>query len=322
MRRLIDAVIDSFQPMVPAESEWSGDQLTMLTDLREQFLAAGAEHLERTLNPTRWLQMGLGFRDTEQRLDFLCGALRAKLDDWRTVGAIDSFWFMIKPPGLRLRFSGAALHSGFEPRLRRFLDEEVAAGRLDDYATGIYDAETYQFGGVVGLGIAHDLFAADSLTILELLRLETPVEILPLLSLTVLNDFLRTICLDGWEIWDAWCNLELAQRLPELSAEGREITEANVVEQREVLAAAVWDPDEILNELELPVRDVLRRALDCNAELAERLDAAARSGRLLYGPRQIFPFYAIFQWNRWNFSLETQSTLALYMQRLLDPRQS
>lgn len=319
MRKLIDAVVASLELFRLEPDGWTAEELTLLTDLREQLIAAGAEHLERLHNPARWLQVGVRFQEQEQRLSFLAGPLRQAVVRWRSEGRIERFFFMAKPPGLRLRFGGAGLDQKLAPRLQRLLQRERAAGRLADYEYGVYDAETYQFGGPIGLEIAHDFFSYDSLAILDLLRHAAPPDALPVLSLTVLNHLAAQICDDGWERWDAWCNMDLTR--PRIDhPDALPDVEAQFQEQRELLAQTVWEPDAMLAQLPLAPRRVLARYFENNQRLGRRLRDAARSGRLLYGPRKIFPFYVIFHWNRWMFPIETQLMLGFFMQRLLDPK--
>ena len=319
MRELIDAIVASLRPFALDSDRWTAEELTLLTDLREQFIAAGAEHLKRVHNPARWLQVGVRFRGRAQRMSFLGGPLRQTVGRWLAEGRIERFFFMLKPPGLRLRFGGAALDRDLAPRLERLLERERSAGRLMRHEYGVYDAETYQFGGPIGLDIAHDFFTYDSLAILELLRYGTPVDTLPVLSLTVLNHLAAQICDDPWERWDAWCNLALARsKVDHPAALPR--AEARFEAQRELLAQTVWEPDAVLAQLPPALRRVLTRYFENNQRLGNRLRDAARSGRLLYGPRKIFPFYVIFHWNRWMFPVETQLMLGFCMQRLLDPK--
>jgi thiopeptide-type bacteriocin biosynthesis protein len=320
MRQLIAAVVASFGPIALDDGGWQDAEIALLTDLRERFICAGAAHLENVHNPQRWLQVGVRFKSQRQCRSFLRGRLGPAAKRWLAERRIRHFFFMVKPPGLRLRFCGAGLDRDLAPRLHRLLDRERTDGTLVSYEPGVYDAETYQFGGDVGLDIAHDLFNYDSLAILDLLRSEAPRETLPVLSLTVLNHLLAELCADPWELWDGWCNMRLVQRIPTLDPGALAAAAARFEEQRELLARTVWDRDSVLAELPPPQRRVLTRYLAENVRLARRLRQAARSGELLYGPRKIFPFYAIFQWNRWMFSLRTQAALAFYMQRLLDPK--
>jgi thiopeptide-type bacteriocin biosynthesis protein len=321
MRALIDAIVASLRPFALATDRWTTEELTLLTGLREELLTAGAEHLERVHNPARWLQMGVAFKDPEERLSFLCGPLRRAVGRWLSEGRIERFFFMLKPPGLRLRFCGAALDRDLAPRLLRLFERERSAGRLVSHEYGVYDAETYQFGGSFGLEIAHDFFSYDSLAILDLLHHDIPAETLPVLSLTVLNHLVAQICDDPWERWDAWCQMDLTRPM---SSDPTALTqaEASFAEQRELLAQTVWEPDAVVAQFPAASRRVLTRYFENNQRLGVRLRNAAKSGRLLYGARKIFPFYGIFHWNRWAIPSEMQILLGFFMRRLLDPKGS
>jgi thiopeptide-type bacteriocin biosynthesis protein len=322
MRRLIDAIVANVRRAGLDHGEWSAEDLAQLADLQERFIVAGAEHLERSHNPARWLQYGLRFQHDDQRIAFLAGPLRKFVRKWLSGAGADRFFFMAKPPGLRLRFRGRMLERTLGPALQRLLERERQAGRLAGYEPGIYDMETYQFGGQVGLEIAHEFATYDSVAILDLLSHRTAADLLPLLSLTVLNDLAKRLCEDGWELWDAWRSLELAQRSLSPDAVASPAVSASFEEQRELVEQSLSRPDVIQGQLPARIRRVVVSYFDNNARVAERLAAAARSGELLYGVRKIFPFYVVFHWNRWLISREMQLTLTYFMQRLLDPKRA
>ncbi|MEM7052269.1 MAG: thiopeptide-type bacteriocin biosynthesis protein [Acidobacteriota bacterium] len=319
-RRLVAAVVESFETPVLEAYDGDEEESLLFTDLRQQFILAGVEHLERFRNPTPWLQIGVAVRDGRQAFELLLGPLHRALRRWRADGRFEHFFFMLKEPGIRLRFAGPDLYRGLRPELIAVLDEELAAGRHLGHGMSVYDAETYQFGGETGLEIAHRLFTVDSLAILDLRAAEVRPQTLPILSLTLLNHLLRELTEDPWEMWDAWCNMRLTHRLPTLRPEGVARAEAGFERFRPALEKAVWRPEEVISELPAAARSVMRSSFEENVAVAERLRRAADEGQLLYGPRKIFPFYVIFQWNRWMIPLAMQRTLTLYMERLLDPK--
>jgi thiopeptide-type bacteriocin biosynthesis protein len=292
----------------------------LLGDLRERFIVAGAECLEREHNNRRWLQIGVSFEDDDLREQFLHGALRRLAHRWTISGRVRFFFFMAKPPGLRLRFCGLRPERDIAPPLERLLAREVARGRIRAYEYGVYDSESYQFGGEKGIDIAHDYFTYDSLAFLDLLQCPVERGSFPLLSLTVLNNLLEHLCEDDWERWDAWSKMALARRAPSLDTSNRDRAIASLKDNHDALVASIWNSERILMALDEQTQNVIRGYFEQNARLAERLRRAARTNRLLYGFRDIFPFYVIFHWNRWLLDQEMQLSLTFFMDALLNPK--
>ena len=113
----------------------------------------------------RWIQLNVGLA---RRDGVALPAARALLDevaelvdDWRTSGTLEWFFFMRKPPDVRLRFYVAA-----NVDVRTTLDALVT--RLAEQAhitTAFYSAyapETARFGGPAGMRSVHRYFDADT----------------------------------------------------------------------------------------------------------------------------------------------------------------
>lgn len=287
---------------------------------RELFLLAGAERLERASDTADWLEVGVaprarggdaaGTAPAPNLGDTLRGFVRRALAE----GRVDRFFFMRKPPGLRLRFRGARIRE-FLPDLRAEL-----AAVVDVVQIGPYDAETYQFGGETGLDIAHELFTHDSLAILDLLAPPAPEVDTSLLSLLVLSDLLRRVTGDPFERWDVWAQMKLTGRLPTPEAAREARYDEELDANRAVYQRILDDPDAVTATLPTREAGVVAAMREANALVAERWLSAVRSDRLLYPLRKILPFCIIFHWNRWGLDPDEQVALTYAMERLLDPK--
>ncbi|MEX1362766.1 MAG: thiopeptide-type bacteriocin biosynthesis protein, partial [Nannocystaceae bacterium] len=189
--------------------------------------------------------------------------------------------------------------------------------------TGTYEPEVHQFGGPVGLALAHELFTIESRAVLEYGQLldsgRTAVDPI-VFSLFVVGALLRRVVGDRWEMWDAWMHMDLAGRRVQLDPARRAELVDELAEQREVLEALAMEPESLCEELDEVERPLFRRYLDGLDGFAERLTAAASSGELHYGLREILPFYIVFHWNRMRFDRGLQCTLVFYMTQVLSPK--
>ena len=139
-------------------------------------------------------------------------------------------------------------------------------------------------------------------------------------SLLVMCDLIAKIIEGEWEHWDVWCNMDLARRGVTIDGAVRESARAALAANRDMLEAIVFRPTELLEELDSEARRLVEDYFAHNAAVAEALNRAVRSGRLLYGVRKILPFYIIFHWNRLGLHRDKQLTLTLLMRGLLDPK--
>jgi thiopeptide-type bacteriocin biosynthesis protein len=325
-RSVIDRVIERFDAAWAHEITAAGgnaDAVAELAGARELFLCGGAEALERCANPGRWLQIGVRFDTDSQREAFLDAALAKTVQRWRHEGLVDDFFFMNKPPGIRLRFSGYRVEARLRPRVFKLLDARQRDGRLRDYELGAYDGETYQFGGSAGLALFHRFSTIDCLAILRLTALarQTRSEArLACISLLCLNHLIRQFASGEWELWDVWCNMRLAERTLVFAPGERADADALFEAQRPLLSVIVFDPVGALASLTKAERRLVSGYQEQVTKWSEDVRAAIRRGELLYGMRTILPFYVIFHWNRLGVDWNTQSWLTFYMQRLLDPK--
>ena len=267
-------------------------------------------------------QVGVRFTSDAQADHFLAGPLDAALRGWREAGVVSQFFFMRKPPGIRLRFRGADPDARLLPELVALLSAEEKAKRVTGHELGVYDEETHQFGGEVGMEIAHEFFDHDSRALFDVVRLEAKsadTTDRATLSLLTLNDLVAQVAADGWERWDVWRNMRLAGRLRSYGPEAEAALRGELEANHEALVQTLH-PREALASLPAAEQEVLQRTFDANARIAARFAEAARAGTLLYGARKILPFFVIFHWNRWGMDATTQFALTYFMESLQSPK--
>jgi thiopeptide-type bacteriocin biosynthesis protein len=229
--------------------------------------------------------------------------LDARLQAWRAENRFDQFFFMRKPPGLRLRFSGAHALARLEPALVTWLEDAEQRNLIRSFRFARYEPEVFLFGGPTGIAIAHDQFDRDSrLAIRYEVMLESAATDVSRdqLSLALMNDLFARFVEDRAELWDIW------QRI--FSAHGRP-------------ALPHVDEIDVLPLGSLPGNAAslgLTGSAD-NAHIAARLHAAQVAGRLGCGPRFWLSQICTFHWNRLGLSLHDRVPLIASMLQLLDP---
>jgi len=261
----------------------------------------------------RWLQMNVALeRRDGQALPSaraVFAGLAPLLARWRRERTIAGWYFMRKPPDLRLRFQGPAPEVDVAPALATLLGRLRRQGYVRRYFRSVYEPETFQFGGPEAMRLVHAHFAADSAAWLAMDQLWAAgrAALTPeALTLAVINDLLCRALDGGAEVWDVWCNL--AQRLPPLSPD-QEPPALEPVGLGELLAAA--SPAEAA---------ILRRYARANAALAAGLLRVWSRGRLRCGLRGIFPFVALYHFHRYGLPGSAQAALAAAMVCAFSPK--
>lgn len=318
-QRFVELLTAAFARAPIEDASLDEDERARLVRARALFLAGGAEAVTRQLGEERWAQIAVTFTDDDARARFVDQSLRDLVEPAFTAGVISGFFFLYKPPGLRLRFLGprsAWLEEDVDALLARARD----AGRLNAFRHELYDAESFIFGGPSGLDAFHAFSTADSRAVLALAAdaASHPDDALdPMLaSLFVTGALARGVADDRFEAWDVWCNLALAGRVIPNDARLRASLDEELDANRAVLAAAVAGDLDAL-EPGPSERAELARLADAAREATARLRAA---GDLLAPPRKIVPFIMVHHWNRRRFDEATQLRLTHFAQSLTDPR--
>lgn len=252
-----------------------------------------------------WPQYGIEFADRHAAEQAAAERLRPELAALLANGAIASWWFIRKPPGLRLRYLPA------DRRARRhldyLLDALAAEGRITGWTPGIYEPEVHAFGGPAGMDVAHELFHHDSRNILDYLAptltagtAEPGPRELGVLLFSVL---MRGAGLDWYEQGDVWARVADERPSSRTTAfSGRLKTAVHrlmTVDAGPTSGLVDSGPLTALADWTAAFERTGRQLADLN-----------RRGVLERGLRGVIAHHMIFQWNRLGLPAADQSTLS------------
>lgn len=270
---------------------------------REAFLAAGIAAVQGLSRSGEWIQLNVGVRADmwAPAYAFLADAARNALER----SAARNFFFMHKPPGLRVRFqlperaraAASALTEAFRQRTDLFTDVR----------TGVYEPESYLFGGPRAMSLVHDSFTVDSLAWLDQhIRSARSAEAAPdwAVSLALVRAVVDGLGIVGWEHRGVW---DVVRR------DGGRRLAADIPEDRyERLVDGVraqWDLGERALE-RLPGGEALAHHRTALAETAQRWRREYfDSEHVQTGPRRAAAFWTIFHWNRAGIPMSRQCLL-------------
>jgi thiopeptide-type bacteriocin biosynthesis protein len=240
--------------------------------------------------------------------------LSANVNTWRNDGRFEQWFFMRKPPGLRLRFRGPDLDQRLMPVLVPWLEEAEHRNAIRSFRPALYEPESFRFGGQAGMAIAHDQFDRDSCLVLryETLSADDRTTLQrEVFSLAVMNGLFQRCVGDGAEVWDIWQQLRHALSGP---AE-RPLDAGSLAWEHRLLAGESLDTA----LLSSGAQTLLGSVYDHNREVAARLHVAQVSQQMTIGPRAWLVAVCIFHWNRLGFTLTEVGPIAERMVRHLDP---
>ena len=222
----------------------------------------------------------------------------------------DEFFFMNKPPGLRVRFLP---RKGAGERLDRAVDgglaDLAAEGLIGAPTHGMYEPESQLFGGPLSMDLVHSLFTVDSLIWLDIHAAgdcgDLPVW---LVSFAVLREIFAALEISGWEDIGVWAGVR-DRGLRRVTGDARAAAGFSGVAEQ---IRKVWAGRDIIEHV-LPdaPANILRR-------YAPLLTAAATSWRTGYfesgeaatGPRAAMAMFVVFHWNRGLLSAWDQGMIA------------
>ena len=283
-----------------------------LGDAVDTYAAGGQAALDRRADDD-WYQARIQFSDWDHAEMAAAAHLGPALDQLRDAGAISGWWFIRKHPCWRLRF-----HHADTEAVSRALDALTTAGTLTRWWPTVYEPETAAFGGPAGVGVAHDLFCADSHHALAFFgRTEPGVERREL-SLLLLGALLDAAGLDWFERGDVFARVAQIRPAPTGADAARVDTLAGTA--RAFLAV----PADSQGALFGPGGRAAFAAgwLEGFTVAGTRLRDAAAGGALDRGLRAIAAHLVIFHWNRLGLSAVTQGVLARAATTAFLPRDS
>ncbi|GAA2767623.1 hypothetical protein GCM10010103_66650 [Streptomyces paradoxus] len=202
---------------------------------------------------------------------------------------LSCFFFVRKPPGLRLRFLLPEPSGGATQRIKNCCDSLVKRGLAERWFASVYEAETFKLGGPEAVEAVHAHFSADSRAWWRLVQLAQKRATVDtrLLSLAVLNDLFLRFLEYPEEIWDVWCRITYMH--------GARVTS-------ESSTVAVPTIERILGHLGPEESAILCAYSSANTIMAARFDELHAQGKLLFAYRFILPHVALYHWNRYGFT--------------------
>lgn len=214
----------------------------------------------------------------------LCRAI----NDWRQDQLIYRFWFVRKPPGLRLRFQASRRATGLQAAICRWLIDAESRNDIRGFRFTIYEPESHRFGGKAGMDAAHALFDASASLSLQFHADDSRPLTAFEFSIATTSDLLGRCLDDRAEVWDIWCRL--AKVIPTATDQpSREI------EVSEDYLAGLPTLFRVLGDRWAPALDDIDKAHD---RVARDLRALACGGVLQVGLREWLVAATIFDWNR------------------------
>lgn len=233
-------------------------------------------------------------------------AISGAVASLRSEKKLACFFFMRKPPDLRLRFG---LPQGVDPSA---VTKDLLApfaqlrqrGFVSAFFESIYEPEVRQFGGPRAMDAIHLWFDADTRAWLgqDALAAKGENQIDPaVISLAAINDLFARTLEDHGEIWDCWANLDdlIATKV--------------VASPLERIGLSDIAPKASATEAE-----ILAQYDTANLDLSTRLQQIWSDNQLTSGLRAILPFVAWFHYNRYGFAPETQARMSAGMRAAWD----
>ncbi|MFE2426469.1 thiopeptide-type bacteriocin biosynthesis protein [Streptomyces sp. NPDC059373] len=294
-------------PIVEA-ARWVRASPERLAEAVELYRDAGRATLDARPDSSGWQQTNIEFAyyPTADRVfrTYLLPPLRQAED----TGRIGSWWFIRKYPCWRLRLTPGpqALVEGMTKPIAEALDSAISRGVVKSWRPSSYEPETTAFGGPDGMHIAHALFHADSVGVLDYLQ-PTGTNSSGFLdpkatSLLVISLFLRAAGQEWSEQGDVWARVEMARPLPDDVPTERVTAMTGSLRKLLTIDTSSYAVSTLLAPL--------AEWTDAMTQGGQALGQAGREGRLGLGTRNILARHVIFHWNRMGFTTRQQAIWA------------
>lgn len=246
-----------------------------------------------------WHQYRIAFTDRATAAHITAHQLVPALNQSQHAGQLSTWWFIRKPPGLRLRYQPTDPQTLVVDAL---LSDLAASGHVTSWTRGVYEPETVAFGGPAAMDIAHTLFHHDSRHLLARAAQPNTTPEMGQRETTVLlfTRMLRAAELDWFEQGDVWA--KVAELRP--AAEAHRTT----TERAEELGRAVR---RLMTVNPRSVPGLLAESWLAAFETAgQQLAALDRHGQMNRGLRAVLAHHFIFHANRAGLPGVDQATLA------------
>ncbi|WP_404790464.1 thiopeptide-type bacteriocin biosynthesis protein [Altericista sp. CCNU0014] len=222
----------------------------------------------------QWLQLNVGLMRYQNQARFSARKLFAEIDlltqQWREDGLLQCFFFMRKPPDVRLRFFTNQRQMVIQ-QLTDLMDELVRQNTIRLSFFSEYEPEGDRFGGLASLARVHDYFDIDTAQWLRLDRRKQPsdpaIGDAALLS-AILHDLFQSTLSDPDRVLNAW------QTLGQLFGTAQPSMQSLVLPlvPLQVLQKSVG--------LDTALGQILDCYLSANAELSQQLKELYNTGQI------------------------------------------
>lgn len=268
--------------------------------LRTRFIDAGRAALHALDERERWSQLDVRLAHGATSATGIVAACAAAEELLRT-GDVGDFFFMRKPPGLRLRYRLHDKGTDVLGGLARALAED---GHVGSVGYGVYEPEALLFGGPASMAHVHRWFTIDSLAWGRYFA-QDAAERAPVwqVSSALLRPLVAALGVADAEDLDVWERVRtgFGRRLPDLGADDElGAARAELVQEwyASTLDAATAD------RLGLgPYRAAVATIG------SEWRGSYFGTGTATIGPREALALCTIFHWNRGGLSPELQAIL-------------
>ncbi|HEX8346961.1 MAG TPA: methyltransferase, FxLD system [Actinoplanes sp.] len=258
------------------------------------------------MNPdTRWYQIVVNCTDWQAAGDLATTRLQSLLTDAVDTGAITGWWYVRKGPLWRLRLqTGTGQESTPHVLLHQIAAMLAAEAPVVAFGDGLYEPETYRFGGEAGMDAAHELFIADSRHTLQYLAITNGPHHRREIAVRLATRLMTAAGLDFYEQGDVW-----RQITDHRGGEGADPAPATTAAVHQLLTAAGESPTSPLTTTPAwpAAFDTAGRTL---AELAHH-------GDLTRGLRAVLTDHLLFHFNRIGISAADQRLLATAAARVV-----
>ncbi|MFI1015848.1 thiopeptide-type bacteriocin biosynthesis protein [Streptomyces sp. NPDC020965] len=269
----------------------------------ERFLGAGLPALHDHDGRHTWLEYRLRTETAARHPPDLYRTLLSTAELSLQDGRVDDFYFVHKPPGLRVRLHTTPAHrEETAVRLQQTWDELQARNIIAHSGQAVYEPEQQLFGGPTSMRSVHRIFTADSLLWLRYLSLEKPPSPVWALSLSMIRSLLNQLRITELEDRDVWDRVrwQAGRRFQGRPPEGWASTAARL----NFTWLSPGRLDTLREEAIQPAYEDFQRSI---AEACAQWHAeyfASPEARV--GPREAAAFVLVFHWNRARLPKEWQ----------------